>query len=794
MNENQRRILSEAAKFGGRQMSAAEKMANTINEQQEMIGKYLFKSFVEGSIKGWLISMQGKGEIGFIEAPAKKNTRTSMAPHTIFFNKGSSPKKVCVAWSDNATRIVSEKEVRYAPRQLLKAVAMWMDKHGAAMVESVEDVSESATKAALEDFMYSLPKAAIAELKPIFKKKINPMSVTAGVMRLASVTAILKKHKVAPKFMDMNSAKVVNDFFDTFFGESVEEDGEATVSEARIHFKRILQGVKDSQGPFTVVVMKASGPGALMQKKVSTAAAIPAHVNYILGELKGKPWKAIAIEQADGGVVNVLFPKDVQLESVEEATVSEQTVPVDKRFTMRGSTFKVRKSIGGDGYDLFIIRRGGSVGLFAKLKSLERSEVLKAAEAANRAASPFKKEETEDGELVEAPAVAMPVGGYSKPQFESRMRELIRKMGFEKGITNIRSEGTKMIVCFALAPKARDFMATINGLMRMRAKGNVATIDTNFNRIKAPAGTTAIVTLDFSKVQQEAFEEEFLNHLALVIESGGAISEAYIKAEDIKAIRNDLKKTFPAFKFAVSRSQGSSGSINVYILSGPMKFRDTDGDINHYHPGSYKNADTLKKIIAVINKKNYDNSDSQSDYFDVGFYLHLAQGRYSWRGSKKTEKGFVLTDKTGKKPLDPAQEIPTAEQVEISEKERGFSFKHLPPDAWTDRDGETRRREYVAARKSETEAARKKALEALKVAMHKVSWRDLRGNITSDLEKLIKGASSTRDSRGLEKHSYRLRSLKEPHLRALGFALQDLAHRFSKNPPHPKAPNPDYGP
>jgi hypothetical protein len=375
------------------------------------------------------------------------------------------------------------------------------------------------------------------------------------------------------------------------FKESVEEDGEATVSEAKIPFKRILQGVKDSQGPFTVVVMKASGPGALMQKKVSTAAAIPAHVNYILGELKGKPWKAIAIEQADGGVVNVLFPKDVQLESVE-----------------------------GD-------------------------------------------------ELTEAPAVAMPVGGYSKPQFESRMRELIRKMGFEKGITNIRSEGTKMIVCFALAPKARDFMATINGLMRMRAKGNVATIDTNFNRIKAPAGTGAIVTLDFSKVQQEAFEEEFLNHLALVIESGGAISEAYITAEDIKVIRNDLKKTFPAFKFAVSRSQGSSGSINVYILSGPMKFRDTDGDINHYHPGSYKNADTLKKIIAVINKKNYDNSDSQSDYFDVGFYLHLAQGRYSWRGSKKTEKGFVLTDKTGKKPLDPAQEIPTAEQVEVMESD-----------------------------------------------------------------------------------------------------------------------------
>lgn len=114
----------------------------------------------------------------------------------------------------------------------------------------------------------------------------------------------------------------------------------------------------------------------------------------------------------------------------------------------------------------------------------------------------------------EAPAMITPTPspfGYSKPQFESRMRELIRRMGFEKGITNIRSEGSKMVVCFALAPKARDFMLTINKLLRIKSSGDVASMDTTFNPIKAPAGTKAIVTLDFSNVRQESTETAALD-------------------------------------------------------------------------------------------------------------------------------------------------------------------------------------------------------------------------------------------------------------------------------------------
>ena len=82
-----------------------------------------------------------------------------------------------------------------------------------------EDMEESASKAALEDFMYALPKAAIEELRPVMKMK-------QGVGRMAKITAVLKKHGITQKFMGAFPTLVVNDYFDTFHGESVEENGE----------------------------------------------------------------------------------------------------------------------------------------------------------------------------------------------------------------------------------------------------------------------------------------------------------------------------------------------------------------------------------------------------------------------------------------------------------------------------------------------------------------------------------------------------------------------------------------
>ncbi len=83
--------------------------------------------------------------------------------------------------------------------------------------EEVENLDESATKAAIEDFMYdTLTKAAIAELKPIVKSKTSD--------RMKKIEAVLKKHKIPTTSpIGGKSAQLVADFFDSFHGESVDE-------------------------------------------------------------------------------------------------------------------------------------------------------------------------------------------------------------------------------------------------------------------------------------------------------------------------------------------------------------------------------------------------------------------------------------------------------------------------------------------------------------------------------------------------------------------------------------------
>ena len=48
---------------------------------------------------------------------------------------------------------------------------------------------------------------------------------------------------------------------------------------------------------------------------------------------------------------------------------------------------------------------------------------------------------------------------------------------------------------------------------------------------------------------------------------------AYINAKDVQAIRNELKATFPNFKFGVRKSSGSHG-VDVTIKQGPTDFSD----------------------------------------------------------------------------------------------------------------------------------------------------------------------------------------------------------------------------
>lgn len=111
---------------------------------------------------------------------------------------------------------------------------------------------------------------------------------------------------------------------------------------------------------------------------------------------------------------------------------------------------------------------------------------------------------------------------------------------------------------------------------------------------------------------------------------------AYINADDVKIIRNELKAEFPKYKFSVRREHHSS--VNISIMSGPMDFNlgknkygdDNHGGINHLHLNLYPEAvqPMLKKVSEIAHKKHWDKSDIQSDYFHCAYFVHINVGKW----------------------------------------------------------------------------------------------------------------------------------------------------------------------
>ena len=131
---------------------------------------------------------------------------------------------------------------------------------------------------------------------------------------------------------------------------------------------------------------------------------------------------------------------------------------------------------------------------------------------------------------------------------------------------------------------------------------------------------------------------------------------AYISTDDVKHIRNELKKELPQYKFSVVRDHHSSVSIS--LMKGPAfndyeyfdRYNNTittanlsDGEhhqINQYHLEDFygkENAEILSKIDTISRTapaKNggkvwYNDSDIQTDYFDIAYYVHISVGKWN---------------------------------------------------------------------------------------------------------------------------------------------------------------------
>ncbi len=134
---------------------------------------------------------------------------------------------------------------------------------------------------------------------------------------------------------------------------------------------------------------------------------------------------------------------------------------------------------------------------------------------------------------------------------------------------------------------------------------------------------------------------------------------AYISANDVKAIRNELKAAFPTWKFSVRKGSGSL-SVDVAVLQGDIDFieaycskditadqaqwvrKDRTIQINQYWIDSHWShdeaaRDALNKINEIMHnapgraggKVFFDESDAMTDYFHTAFYTHLSIGQWN---------------------------------------------------------------------------------------------------------------------------------------------------------------------
>lgn len=114
---------------------------------------------------------------------------------------------------------------------------------------------------------------------------------------------------------------------------------------------------------------------------------------------------------------------------------------------------------------------------------------------------------------------------------------------------------------------------------------------------------------------------------------------AYITSQSVKEMRNQVKELYPAkqgWKFSITRENYSR--VNCVILSAPIELRldnsRTNEGVNNFYIETRYNGENdqatnvLKNINDILNKDNFDESDSMTDYFHVGHYISISIGAW----------------------------------------------------------------------------------------------------------------------------------------------------------------------
>ena len=122
---------------------------------------------------------------------------------------------------------------------------------------------------------------------------------------------------------------------------------------------------------------------------------------------------------------------------------------------------------------------------------------------------------------------------------------------------------------------------------------------------------------------------------------------AYISAEEVKKIRDKIKKEFKNFKFSITKEH--SMTVNVDILEGDIDFYEclTEKEyyenrkdrlyiqVNEYHIDKHFTGEAMKMLLRIKDiitscKSHYDRNfgDMGADYADFNYFYNISIGRW----------------------------------------------------------------------------------------------------------------------------------------------------------------------
>lgn len=139
---------------------------------------------------------------------------------------------------------------------------------------------------------------------------------------------------------------------------------------------------------------------------------------------------------------------------------------------------------------------------------------------------------------------------------------------------------------------------------------------------------------------------------------------AYVSKENIDSKRDRIRAILKKYRVKATLSGTNGSTLTLKVKSSPLDFMNNNADTEASKPygrplhfpsiddlrnAKYTNVNPywyhehytgdclnfLNEVMAVLNDGNHDNSDIQSDYFDVGWYVSIQIGNW--------QKPYVLT-------------------------------------------------------------------------------------------------------------------------------------------------------